>query len=96
MAVERYDELAALAEVIRAFRRAAGYSQERFAYEAHIDRGFVGAVERGERNIGFRKLRALCVGLGINWEELGKALHQADPLPRKRGGGRPTPRAKAS
>lgn len=90
--MERHEELLPLAEVIRSYRRSAGYTQEGFAYEAHLDRGFVGAVERAERNVGFRKIRQLLVGLGINWKEFGDALQDLDPLPtrghsRRRGRG---------
>ena len=81
--MERHEELSALAEVIRTFRRAAGYTQEGFAYDAHLDRGFVGAVERAERNVGFRKIRQLLVGLGIDWREFGRALQELDPLPTR-------------
>ena len=83
VAVERHDELVPLAEVIRSYRRAAGYTQEGFAYEAHLDRGFVGAVERAERNVGFRKIRQLLVGLGMSWREFGSALQELDPLPTR-------------
>jgi len=81
--VERHEELQPLAEVIKTYRRAAGYTQEGFAYEAHLDRGFVGAVERAERNVGFRKIRQLLMGLGINWREFGAALQELDPLPTR-------------
>jgi transcriptional regulator with XRE-family HTH domain len=86
--VERHEELQPLAEVIRSYRRAAGYTQEGFAYESHLDRGFVGAVERAERNVGFRKIRQLLVGLGINWREFGAALQDLDPLPTRSHRGR--------
>jgi transcriptional regulator with XRE-family HTH domain len=82
-AVERHQELQPLAEVIKAYRRAAGYTQEGFAYESHLDRGFVGSVERAERNVGFRKIRQLLMGLGINWRDFGAALHELDPLPTR-------------
>lgn len=81
--MERHEELLPLAEVIRSCRRSAGYTQEGFAYEAHLDRGFVGAVERAERNVGFRKIRQLLVGLGMNWREFGAALQELDPLPTR-------------
>lgn len=81
--MERHEELLPLAEVIKSYRRAAGYTQEGFAYEAHLDRGFVGAVERAERNVGFRKIRQLLQGLGISWREFGAALQELDPLPSK-------------
>lgn len=81
--MERHAELLPLAEVIRTFRRSAGFTQEGFAYESHLDRGFVGAVERAERNVGFRKIRQLLVGLGVDWREFGTALQELDPLPTR-------------
>ncbi|NIT59301.1 MAG: helix-turn-helix domain-containing protein [Aliifodinibius sp.] len=36
---------------IRQLRREKGYSQEGFAAAAGIDRSYMGAIERGERNI---------------------------------------------
>jgi transcriptional regulator with XRE-family HTH domain len=86
----RREDLAPFAQVIRTFRKASGHTQEDFAYDAKLDRGFVGAVERAERNVGFRKIRALLVGLGINWREFGDALQELDRLPsRKSQTGRP-------
>ena len=88
--MQRHADLAPLAEAIRAFRRAAGYTQEGFAQEADLDRGFVGAVERAERNVGYRKIRALLVGLGVSWKDLGAALDELDRLPsRKNAAWRP-------
>jgi len=78
--MERHEDLAPLAETMRAFRKAAGYTQEAFANAAHLDRGFVGAVERAERNVGFRKVRALLVGLRVTWRDFGAALDDLDPL----------------
>jgi transcriptional regulator with XRE-family HTH domain len=82
--MERHEDLAPLAEVIRTLRRAAGHTQEGFAQEANLDRGFVGAVERAERNVGFRKIRQLLLGLEVNWREFGTALHELDKIPRRR------------
>jgi transcriptional regulator with XRE-family HTH domain len=84
---QRHEDLKPLADVIRNARRAAGFTQEGFARDANIDRGFMGAVERAERNVGFRKIRQLLVGLGLTWREFGAALHaldQIDPLPVQR------------
>lgn len=78
---ERYAELKPLADTIRTFRKATGYAQEAFAYEVNLDRGFVGAIERAERNVGYRKIRQLLVGLGVTWADFGVALHEQDPLP---------------
>lgn len=81
--MQRHSELEPLGQVIRTYRQAAGYTQEEFAYESHLDRGFVGAVERAERNVGFRKIRQLLVGLGIDWRDFGAALQEIDRLPRR-------------
>jgi transcriptional regulator with XRE-family HTH domain len=79
----RHDDLLPLAYVIRMYRRVAGYTQEGFAISASLDRGFVGAVERGERNAGFRKIRQLLIGLGVDWRDFGNALQERDPLPSR-------------
>jgi transcriptional regulator with XRE-family HTH domain len=78
-------DLQALAVTLRALRKAKGYTQESFAYDAGLDRGFVGAAERGERNLGFRKLRQLMIGLGVTWVEFGAALHVQDPIETRQG-----------
>lgn len=58
----------ALGQRIRAKRLHMGWSQERLAFEANLDRSYVGAVERGERNISFttlcRMARALKCDVG--------------------------------
>ncbi len=45
-----------LGRVIRAARADLGYSQESFAFAVGIHRTYMGAVERGERNISLRNL----------------------------------------
>lgn len=78
--MQRHVELAPLADTIRALRKAAGYTQEGFANAVRLDRGFLGAVERAERNVGFRNLRALLLGLRVTWRDFGIALDDLDPL----------------
>jgi transcriptional regulator with XRE-family HTH domain len=41
---------------IRRRRTAAGFSQESFAAEVGIHRTYIGAVERGERNVSLHNL----------------------------------------
>ena len=48
-----------LGERIRVARKAAGFSQEHFAFETGLDRSYMGGVERGERNLSFLKLCAI-------------------------------------
>ena len=41
---------------LRAIRKSKGFSQERLAYDAGIDRSYVGKIERGEVNITIEKI----------------------------------------
>ncbi len=45
-----------LGERIRRARKRAQLSQEELAFQANLDRSYMGGVERGERNISFLKL----------------------------------------
>ncbi len=44
-------ELVKLGKLIRAQRKALGFSQEAFADAAGMDRSHMGKIERGERNV---------------------------------------------
>ncbi len=68
------DVLKELGKRIRQRRKALGWSQERFALEAEIDRSYVGGVERGQRNVTFTVLCRLCVALECDVAELGVNL----------------------
>lgn len=48
---KKIPELVLIGQEIRKIRKARGYSQESFAYETGLGRGYYGGVERGERNI---------------------------------------------
>ncbi|MFN8485680.1 MAG: helix-turn-helix transcriptional regulator [Anaerolineae bacterium] len=50
---------------IRAARVAQGLSQEDLALKAHLDRTYVGGVERGERNLGMINLCRIASALGV-------------------------------
>jgi transcriptional regulator with XRE-family HTH domain len=54
-----------LGHVIRAARADLGYSQESFAYAVGIHRTYMGAVERGERNVSLRNLVRISNALRI-------------------------------
>ena len=41
---------------LRAIRKSKGFSQERLAHDAEIDRSYVGKIERGEVNITLEKI----------------------------------------
>ncbi|WP_199458108.1 MULTISPECIES: helix-turn-helix domain-containing protein [unclassified Marinobacter] len=46
----------AFGQNLRAIRKSKGLSQERLAYEAGIDRSYVGKIERGEVNVTIEKI----------------------------------------
>jgi transcriptional regulator with XRE-family HTH domain len=56
----------ALGEAIRAIRNERTFSQEAFAVRAGLDRGYYGAVERGEFNITVDTLVKIAVGLEVS------------------------------
>ena len=62
-------ELKTLGENIRRRRESLELSQEALAHSADVDRSYLGAVERGERNITFlvlcRIARALNIDVGL-------------------------------
>jgi transcriptional regulator with XRE-family HTH domain len=59
-----------LGERIRRLRRAKGLSQEAFAERCELHRTYVGAIERGERNLAIDNLEKIAVALGLSLSEL--------------------------
>ncbi|SET90860.1 Helix-turn-helix [Marinobacter segnicrescens] len=55
---------------LRAIRKSKGLSQERLAYEAGIDRSYVGKIERGEVNVTIERLYQLADCLQCSPKEL--------------------------
>ena len=56
MAIDQDKAQKLLGMVIRDNRKASGYSQEEFASYCGIHRTYMGAVERGERNISLMNI----------------------------------------
>jgi len=56
----RSEDQLALGRAIRAARTKAGLSQEQLALDAGVDRAFVSALERGQRNVTFSNLIKVC------------------------------------
>lgn len=71
---QRSTDLILLGDRIRAHRKRIGFSQEKFAQHAGVDRSYMGAVERGERNITFRLMCDVAVALDCDLGELLKGL----------------------
>lgn len=78
--LKKQTSLQVLGERIRAARKAKRLSQEDLALLAEIDRSYIGGVERGERNLSFKKLcsiawivdcdvGSLCSGLPLAHEK---------------------------
>lgn len=68
---ERVDgRLTDFGERVAALREQAALTQAQLAESAGMDRGFLGSVERGDRNIGLVKVFALSDALGVDAVEL--------------------------
>ena len=59
---------------IREERIKIGISQEELAYRSGLHRTYIGAVERGERNITLQSLKKIAIGLELSITELTENL----------------------
>jgi len=55
---------------IRAKREALGWSQEGLSFESGLHRTYIGAVERGEKNLTLRNAIRIAQSLGCKASEL--------------------------
>lgn len=55
---------------VRALRTEKGWSQEDFAFECGLHRTYIGAVERGERNILLENIKKIANTFSIDIAEL--------------------------
>lgn len=53
-------------KVIIEERKAQGVSQEKFAYEAEIDRRYMSDIENGRRNVSLDILERVCAALHLS------------------------------
>lgn len=56
---------ARLGRVIQRLRREKGLSQEKFAQYVGVHRTYMGAVERGEKNLSIKSAEKIARGLGV-------------------------------
>lgn len=68
------DILKKLGSNIREQRTKLDLSQEMLAYNADIHRTYIGAVERGEKNVSFKNLYKISKALNITVSELTKKI----------------------
>jgi transcriptional regulator with XRE-family HTH domain len=59
-----------LGNVVQRLRRAAGLSQEVFADRAQMHRTYIGAVERGEKNLSLTNHERIARTLGLRPSQL--------------------------
>jgi len=64
--VSRANANAVVAANVRRFRRDRKLSQEQFAELTELHRTYVGAIERGERNITLKTLEQIANALGVS------------------------------
>lgn len=62
--------LTQLGKKIKELRKTKGYTQETLAHECGIDRSYVGAIERGERNVGILTLSKIAERLSVELTDL--------------------------
>ncbi len=72
----RMDVTQVFAENIRRLRLAKGISQEALADLAGLHRTYVGAVERGERNITLISASRIAEALGVTLSDCLKERHE--------------------
>jgi len=65
-----YNIKAVLSENILKYRRIKNLSQEQLAAKCGLHRTYIGAVERGERNVTLSTLEVLAESLGVSIPEL--------------------------
>ena len=63
-----------LGKRVAGLRRKQGFSQEGFAHECGFHRSYMGAVERGEKNITIQQLTKIAKALKISVSELFRGV----------------------
>lgn len=72
-----------LGQAIRHLRKAAGFSQEGFANACGVHRTYMGALERGERNVSLDNIAKVAAALGLPVSSL---FVEAEALAARRSG----------
>ncbi|MDR0380136.1 MAG: helix-turn-helix domain-containing protein [Candidatus Accumulibacter sp.] len=72
---------AALGKRLKQCRHAAGKSQETLAFDAHVDRTYISAIERGTANPSIETLANICHALGVSLAELLAPLEHVSLAP---------------
>ena len=68
------DKLKTFGEKIRKIRIKHGLSQEKLAFVSGLHRTYIGAIERGERNVSLKNIEKIAKALKISLEDLFRGL----------------------
>lgn len=74
MEQENQDLLFKIGQAIKAERLSKGYSQEKLALEASLDRTYISAIERGKKNLTVTSLNKIACVLKVQMSDLLKNL----------------------
>lgn len=66
----KHPKLQAVGEAVRALRKERGVSQEALALLTQIDRSYMGAIERGDQNVGVMHLVRIAEALEVSVEDI--------------------------
>ena len=66
----------AFGKAVRKFRNQKGIAQEKLAALAGINRGYMGEVERGERNLALQNMAKIAVALGVKLSQLIREMEK--------------------
>jgi transcriptional regulator with XRE-family HTH domain len=69
-----------LGQRIRQLRKARGWTQQDVAEKANLDPKYLGAVERGERNITVDNIEKIAAGFGLEAQQLFLFSAPAEPV----------------
>lgn len=75
--MESNEVLKKFGENIREYRLKVELSQEELAFEAGLDRTYVGGAERGERNLTLLSSLKIAKALGVSLSTLTKGVEDA-------------------
>lgn len=70
MGIDQENAQRKLDAAIRDMRTKLGYSQESFAAEVGVHRPYMGAIERGERNVSLMNILRIANSLGLKPSKL--------------------------
>lgn len=71
----------ALGRRVKELRHQANKSQEELAFDAHVDRTYISAIERGAANPSVETMANICHGLGVTLAVLFEALDDVSLAP---------------